>query len=136
MLFDDAWFKAFMVEWNKSPELADALAKIKFNSVIGYGTQDSKECLGFIAVVDGIVTEAGLYDGRDLRWDMRAKVEDWQKWISKPQDDPIGMVGIGLAFTINDLKFKKGDFKAMIADPKMAGPFIKSFACMGRVPVE
>ena len=45
----------------------------------------------------------------------------------------IGMTGLGLAFSTGKLKFKKGDFKAMISDPRMAGPFIKSFAAMGRV---
>jgi hypothetical protein len=43
------------------------------------------------------------------------------------------MTGLGLAFSTGKLKFKKGDFKAMISDPRMAGPFIKSFAAMGRV---
>ena len=40
---------------------------------------------------------------------------------------------LGLAFSTGKLKFKKGDFKAMIGDPRMAGPFIKSFGAMGRV---
>jgi hypothetical protein len=31
------------------------------------------------------------------------------------------------------MKFKVGDYGAMIKDPRMAGPFIKSFAVMGRV---
>ncbi len=36
-LFSDEWMKSFMNQWNNEPELADALAKINFNSVIGYG---------------------------------------------------------------------------------------------------
>ena len=43
------------------------------------------------------------------------------------------MTGLGLAVTTGKLKFKVGDFKAMISDPRMAGPFIKSFGAMGRV---
>ena len=50
--------------------------------------------------------------------------EKGEKWLEKE----IGMTGIGLAFSTGKLKFKKGDFKAMISDPRMAGPFIKSFA--------
>ena len=35
--------------------------------------------------------------------------------------------------TTRKLKFNKGDYSAMIKDPRMAGPFIKSFAVMGQV---
>jgi hypothetical protein len=31
------------------------------------------------------------------------------------------------------MKFKVGDYSAMIKDPRMAGPFIKSFSVMARV---
>mgnify|MGYP000730068893 FL=1 len=78
---------------------------------------------------NGKVTEAGTYQGQDLNWDMRADDSNWEGWMKKE----IGMTGLGLAFSTGKLKFKKGDFKAMISDPRMAGPFIKSFAAMGRV---
>ncbi len=35
--------------------------------------------------------------------------------------------------SIATLKFANGDYKAMIKEPRMAGPFIKSFTVMGRV---
>jgi hypothetical protein len=60
---------------------------------------------------------------------MRAKKEDWMKWIAKP----LGMASMGMAFTTGKLKFAEGDFKAMIKDPRMAGPFVKSFEAMGKV---
>jgi putative sterol carrier protein len=128
-LFDDAWMKGFQEQWNAEPELAGALQKINFNSVIGYGYPGDATCQGYITVVDGHVTEAGAYDGRALNWDMRAEQKNWEKWLAKE----IGMTGLGLAFTTGKLKFKTGDFKAMISDPRMAGPFIKSFGAMGRV---
>jgi len=128
-LFDDEWMKGFQEQWNTAPNLSGALAKINFNSVIGYGYPKDETCLGFINVVDGVVTEAGAYDGRELSWDMRAEQKNWEKWLKKE----IGMTGLGLAFTTGKLKFKCGDFKGMISDPRMAGPFIKSFGAMGRV---
>ena len=128
-LFDDAWMKGFQEQWNAEPELAGALQKINFNSVIGYGFPGDDAASGFINVEDGQVTEAGAYDGRELNWDMRAEQKNWETWLSKE----IGMTGLGLAFTTGKLKFKAGDFKAMISDPRMAGPFIKSFGAMGRV---
>ena len=128
-LFDDAWMKGFQEQWNAEPELAGALQKINFNSVIGYGFPNDDAATGYIKVEDGQITEAGAYDGRELNWDMRADQKNWDKWLSKE----IGMTGLGLAFTTGKLKFKAGDFKAMISDPRMAGPFIKSFGAMGRV---
>jgi len=128
-LFDDAWMKGFQEKWNAEPALKDALAKIDFNSVIGYGYPGDDTCLGFIDVKAGEIVEAGAYDGRELNWDMRAEQKNWEKWLAKT----IGMTGLGLAFSTGKLKFKKGDFKAMISDPRMAGPFIKSFGAMGRV---
>ncbi len=128
-LFDDEWMKGFQEQWNSQADLSGALAKIDFNSVIGYGFPKDDACIGYIAVVNGEVTEAGAYDGRELSWDMRAEQKNWDKWLSKE----IGMTGLGLAFTTGKLKFKTGDFKAMISDPRMAGPFIKSFGAMGRV---
>ncbi len=43
------------------------------------------------------------------------------------------MMGLGMAYTGRKLKFEMGDYSAMVKDPRMAGPFIKSFAAMGRV---
>ncbi|MCK5665709.1 MAG: SCP-2 sterol transfer family protein, partial [Thiotrichaceae bacterium] len=60
---------------------------------------------------------------------IRADQKNWEKWLSKG----IGMAGLGMAVTTGKMKFKVGDFKAMIKDPRMAGPFIKSFEAMGKV---
>ena len=128
-LFDDAWMKGFQAQWNAEPDLKDALAKINFNSVIGYGYPGDDKATGFIAVVNGECTEAGAYDGRELNWDLRAEQKNWEKWFEKG----IGMTGLGMAVTTGKLKFHKGDFKAMVKDPRMAGPFIKSFDAMGKV---
>ena len=128
-LFDDAWMKAYQEKWNAEPELAGALEKIGFNSVIGYGFPKDDTCTGFIAVENGKVVDAGAYDGRALNWDLRADQKNWEKWLAKG----VGMTGLGMAVTTGKLKFKTGDFKAMISDPRMAGPFIKSFSVMGTV---
>jgi len=128
-LFSDEWMKAYGEEWNNEAELSDALAKINFNSVIGYGFDKDENPIGFIAVENGKVIESGAYDGRKLSWDLRATQENWAKWVKKG----IGMAGLGMAYMGGKLKFKVGDYSAMIKDPRMAGPFIKSFSVMGRV---
>ncbi len=128
-LFSDEWMKKFQEEWNNEPELSGALEKIDFNSVIGYGFKGDNSAKGYIKVENGKVTDAGQYDGQDLNWDMRADDDNWKKWFEKD----MGMTGLGMAVTTGKLKFNAGDFKAMVKDPRMATPFVKSFTVMGKV---
>ncbi|APZ43183.1 SCP-2 sterol transfer family protein [Acidihalobacter ferrooxydans] len=128
-LFSPDWMNRFAEEWNKEPDLSDALAKIDFGSTIGYGFPDDAEPKGVLVVENGKATTAGPYDGQTLSWDIRATAGQWEKWMKKPP----GMTGLGLAFTTGKIKFKVGDYGSMLKDPRMAGPFIKSFSVMGRV---
>ena len=127
-LFSDDWMKSFMAEWNDEPDLSDALAKIDFKSVIGYGFQGDDAPLGILVVEGGKATSAGAYDGQEMNWDIRASQAQWDKWIGKPP----GMMGLGAAFTTGKMKFVVGDYGSMIKDPRMAKPFIKSFSVMSR----
>lgn len=128
-IFSDDWMKSFMEAWNNEPDLSDALAEISFNSVIGYGFQGDDGPTGVITVENGKVTAAGAYNGEELSWDIRAKPASWDKWLAKG----IGMAGLGMAYTTGKMKFVVGDYGAMLKDPRMAGPFIKSFSVMGTV---
>ena len=127
-LFSDEWMKSFMAQWNAEPELTSALAEINFSSKIGYGFPDDDQPTGVLVVENGQAVSAGNYNDEDLNWDIRASNEQWQKWIAKPP----GMMGLGTAFASGKMKFKVGDYAAMLKDPHMAGPFIKSFSVMAR----
>jgi hypothetical protein len=127
-LFSDEWMKSYLQQWNAEPELSDALAQISFNSVIGYGFPDDPQPRGVITIENGKATAAGAYAGEALNWDLRCKPEQWKKWMT----DAPGMGGLGMAFATGKIKFKVGDYGAMLKDPRMAGPFIKSFTVMGR----
>ena len=128
-LFDADWMATYMTEWNNESDVADALAKIDFNSVIGYGFDGDDTPIGIITIENGIAVSAGAYDGEELSWDLRASRASWEKWIKKG----IGMMGLGMAYTSRKLKFQVGDYSAMLKDPRMAKPFIKTFTVMGRV---
>ncbi|MBF0588127.1 MAG: SCP-2 sterol transfer family protein [Magnetococcales bacterium] len=128
-LFSDEWMKRYMEEWNNEPDLSDALAKINFNSVIAYGLEGEDNPRGVLVVENGKAVSGGAFNGENLNWDLRANQASWEKWAAKG----IGMMGLGMAYTSRKLKFKVGDYGAMIKDPRMAGPFIKSFTVMGRV---
>ena len=128
-LFSAEWMKKFADEWNSEPDLGDALAKIGFNSTIGYGFTGDDAPLGVLVVENGKATSGEAYNGQEMNWDLRASKESWEKWKTKG----IGMAGLGMAYASGKLKFKVGDYKAMVKDPRMAGPFIKSFSVMGKV---
>ncbi len=128
-LFSDEWINALKDEWNAEPEVSDKLAEINFSSVITCGFKDDDQPLCVFVVENGRAVSAGLYNGETADWDMRATEENWNKWAEKP----LNMASMGLAFTTGKLKFPVGDFKAMIKNPSMAGPFVKSFSLMGKI---
>jgi putative sterol carrier protein len=123
------WMNELKDAWNAEPEVCEALAEINFSSVIACGFKDDDKPSGVFIVENGICTRAGDYDGEEVNWDMRATKENWQKWIKKP----LTMTSMGMAVTMGKLKFAAGDFPAMIKNPKMAGPFVKSFGLMSKI---
>jgi len=129
-LFSEEWMQSYKDEWNKEPELSDALARINFDSNIGYGLIEDDKPRGVLVVKSGKVEKAGVYNGEDLNWDLRASADNWEKFMKG-----MGMAGLGMAYMGGKLKFRTGDYTAMIKDPRMAGPFVKSFTVMGRVSV-
>ncbi|MCP4044312.1 MAG: SCP-2 sterol transfer family protein [Gammaproteobacteria bacterium] len=127
-LFSAEWMQSFQEAWNGDPDLSGALSKIGFNSNIAYGFQGEEQPRGILVVENGMAVAAGAYEGQELSWDLRATPQNWQTWMNKG----IGMMGLGMAYTTGKLKFKVGDYKSMAKDPRMAGPFIKSFSVMGQ----
>ncbi len=125
-LFTDEWINALKDAWNATPEVSDKLAEINFNSTITCGFKDDEKPLCVFVVENGKAVSAGLYNGEAADWDMRATQENWDKWCTKP----LTMTTMGMAFATGKLKFVTGDFKAMIKNPSMAGPFVKSFSLM------
>lgn len=131
-LFSAEWMNGLKDAWNADPEVSGKLAEIGFNSVITCGFKGEDKPRGVFVVENGICVRAGDYDGTPPGWDMRADRANWMKWCS----DGIGMAGLGTAFAMGKLKFLTGDFKAMIKDPRMAGPFVKSFGLMASLDTE
>ena len=128
-LFSDRWLARFAEVWNSEPELTDALGRISFDASIGYGFKGEERPRGVVIVRDGRIVTTKPFTGEPLDWDMRAEPSTWMSWL----DEPPGMMGVGMAYTTSKLQFVVGDYAAMIKDPRMAGPFMKSFAVMARV---
>jgi hypothetical protein len=127
-LFSDAWMKELKDAWNNEPEVRDKLAEIGFNSVICWGFKDEENPRGVFVVEKGECVSAGSWspDSPAASWDIRSDMKDWLKWVEKG----IGMAGLGIAYATGKLKFKVGDYTAMVKDPRMAGPFVKTFGLM------
>lgn len=130
--FSEEWMLRFKDIWNANDNITKPLAGANFNSTIAYGFLDDEQALGVIVVEKGVVTSAGAYAGETLNWDIRTQPEIWQKWLNYPP----GMMAIGIAYSSNKLQFKQGDYSAMIKDPRIAGPFIKSFEIMAQLKTE
>jgi len=128
-LFSPEWMQIFGEQWNAETDLANALAKIHFNSIIGYGFDNDENPMGILTIQEGRVVSAGAYAGQTLNWDLRADRANWEKWKTKGLD----MMGLSMAYLSRKLQFRVGDYLAMIKDPRMASPFIKSFAVMSKV---
>ncbi len=127
-LFSAEFMSGFAERWNATPELSEELEKIEFNSTIGYGLIGEDRPRGVLVVENGKAVSGAAYADETLNWDIRAASKDWEKWMQKPP----GMMGLGMAYTTRKLQFVVGDYGAMIKDPRMAGPFIKSFEVMSK----
>ncbi|MBD3619690.1 MAG: SCP-2 sterol transfer family protein [Chromatiales bacterium] len=127
-LFSADWMKAYMDAWNSDGALADELERINFNAVIGYG-YDSDPAPSVVYVVNGgRITSIGPHNGETLNWDLRASPDQWAQWMAKPPS----LMALALAYTQRKLRFRSGDYASMVKDPRMAGPFVKSFDVMRR----
>lgn len=131
-LFSGDWMNELKDQWNAAPDVKDKLAEIGFNSIITCGFKDEDQPRGVFVVENGVCVRAGDYAGEKPDWDMRAARKDWMKWVSKG----IGLTGMGMAYTTGKLKFKSGDYGAMVKNPKMAGPFVKSFGLMKNIDTQ
>ena len=127
-LFSADWMNELKDAWNNEPEVCEKLAEIGFDSVIYCGFKNEENPRGIFVVEKGTCVRAGAWTASDpeANWDMRADLKDWLKWV----ENGIGMAGMGIAFATGKLKFKVGDYKGMLKDPRMANPFVKSFGLM------
>ena len=128
-LFSPEWMGAYKDAWNSEPKLTEPLAEIGFSTAIGYGLLDEDKPRGVLLVENGKATFGGFYDNQDMNWDIRAGADLWDEWMKNPPN----LTQIGMAYTMRRLKFKQGDYGAMLKEPRMTGPFIKSFETMSQV---
>lgn len=128
-IFSGEWMLAFQKGWNEDQQLADELERVGFSSVIAYGFDDEEDPRVVVVVEKGRVASAGPYHGQSLNWDLRAGKAQWEAWRQKVPS----LMALGLAYTQRKLRFKVGDYATMVKDPRLAGPFVRSFSVMARI---
>ncbi len=128
-LFSEDWAARFTKKWNSNNEIVGQLAAADFDAIIAFGYIDDATPKIFIHIHHGRITAANLYaqePGTLADWDLRAKSEQWLKW----RGNGPGITGLGVAVASRQLQFVKGDYRRMIRQPLLAGPFLKFFAFM------
>jgi hypothetical protein len=117
-----------MDAWNAPGGLEEALAPTGFTSSIAYGYENEDDPRVVIEVSSGRLASVEPYSGQSPNWDLRASRETWAAWCESPPS----LMALGLAYTQRKLRFRTGDYAAMVRDPKLAGPFVRSFALFGQ----
>ena len=127
-LFSAEWAVKFKELWNSSDGIVNQLKSSGFNSVVAFGLVDEDQPRCILTVSEGQLLSVGVPTSETIVWDLRAKTEDWKNWMEKPPS----LMKLGLAYTSRKLKFKKGDYAAMIKDPGLSGAFVKCFGLMAK----
>ncbi|MES0326584.1 MAG: SCP-2 sterol transfer family protein [Gammaproteobacteria bacterium] len=128
-LFSKEWGQAYKNAWNEDGEITATLQHAGFNSVVAFGL-DTEDAPRFVMTIDnGLVTSLEGQPEAAIKWDIRATQENWLSLIAKPP----GLMKLGIAYTSRKIRFKKGDYAAMVKDPDLAGAFVKSFGLMSRI---
>ena len=129
-LFSSDWAEKYKTEWNGPEGIAADLKKSGFSSIVAFGMDGEPAPRCVFNISEGQIITAGPPKASDpeLKWDLRAKQEDWAKLLESPP----GLMKLGLAYTSRKLKFQKGDYSAMIKDPGLSAAFVKCFALMSK----
>ena len=128
-LFSNEWADAYKDAWNSDEDITSSLARAGFSSVVAFGLPDDDMPAFVMTIQNGTVSSINTAAVDDIKWDIRATMDDWISLIIKPP----GLMRLGIAYTSRKLRFKKGDYATMVRDPSLAAAFVKSFALMGKV---
>ena len=126
VLFSEGWAKHFTSKWNKNTEMVTQLAAANFDAIVAFGYTDSEPPAVSIEIKNGTIIKAQIYSQGQLgtpQWDLRATPEQWGKW----RGNGPGIGGLGVAIANKQLQFRAGDYRKMIRQPMLAGPFLKFF---------
>lgn len=128
-VFSAAWMSEYARLWNAEQAMVRELTRLRFSAVVGYGFPDQPAPRGLLVVVSGSAAWAGLYDGRELDWDLRAAPADWTRWLSQGFELARLLAAVGN----RRLHICKGDHRRILRKPPLISPLLRAFALMPEV---
>jgi hypothetical protein len=128
-IFTKQWSDELANLWNKDKEMVSDLSAIGFRANIGFGMIHEVLPRILFAVNDGKVEVVTTETDTELDWDLRASEEHWQDWAK----GGFGLHKLGVATTNGELRFLAGDYRRMIRNQQMAGPFLRLFDLMTKL---
>jgi putative sterol carrier protein len=128
-LFSKEWGQAYKSAWNGDGEITSTLRKAGFSSIVAFGMHDEEEPRFVMTIEEGLISSVDDQPESAIDWDIRATRENWLSLIAKPP----GLMKLGMAYTSRKIRFKKGDYAAMVKDPNLANAFVKSFGLMSTI---
>ncbi len=131
-IFSDSWMQEFAYLWNDDKEMIEKLSAANFTSNIGFGRKGDNTPAGIVEVKNGAIIYAGEFKSQTLDWDLRADMDAWKEWLI----DGFGFNKLGVAVSTGKLQFLTGDYRQMIRNPNMAGPFLRHFELMAKLDTE
>lgn len=131
-IFSDSWMKDFANIWNQDKEMTDKLSAACFSATIGFGYSGDELPVGIVEVQNGVIIYAGDFKNQTLDWDLRADIEAWKEWLT----EGFGFNKLGVVVSAGKLQFLSGDYRQMIRNPNMAGPFLRHFELMAQLDTE
>ncbi len=125
-LFSEQWIKSLGDAWNNDPKIVQPLHEAGFSSKISYGFIGDKYPKCLLDIVNGKIISADLYTSETVDWDLRADVQNWEKWVTRG----FGLTKLGPAVATRTLQFAQGDYRQMIRNPLLSRPFLRHFVLM------
>lgn len=130
-VFSERWMCEYARLWNTEAAMVKELARQRFNAVIGYGFLDQREPHAMLRVTNGVVAQAGRYDGRELDWDLRATPTDWAQWLNQGFNLSNLLVAVGA----QRLQIRRGDHRRILRKPPLVHALLRAFALMTEVRI-
>ena len=130
VLFSEPWMREFGKLWTNDREISSLLQKRAWTANIGYGLSKALHPNGILMIENSQLRRADDYNGQSLDWDMRASLEDWQKWL----ENGFSIDRMGYVLVHKELQFVQGDYRKVMCTPMYAALLLRSFELMQQLP--
>ena len=83
-LFSEGWMQQLQDKWNASTDITTPLADAGFSARIAYGFKGEEKPRGMLVIENGVVNQAGGYDGAVATGALQFATGNYRQMIRKP----------------------------------------------------